>query len=91
MGEIDDAHDAEDQGEPARDQEQHQAVLDAIEELNQERIDIHWAERWALTTSLQFAAARWIGKGLDGNADDFILLAFDFSQIHIVHRIVCLR
>src|SRR5690348_1277014 len=35
MGEIDHAHDAEDQRQSARDQKQEQAVLDAIENLDQ--------------------------------------------------------
>ena len=37
--EVDHAHDAEDQREPARDQEQEQAVLNAIENLDQ---PFHW-------------------------------------------------
>ena len=41
MGEIDDAHDAEDQREAARDKKQQQAVLDAVQELDQERVDVH--------------------------------------------------
>ena len=41
MGEIDDAHDPEDQREAARDQEQQQAVLDAVQQLDQERVDVH--------------------------------------------------
>jgi len=35
VGEIDDAHDAEDQRQTTRDQEQQQAVLNAIEDLDQ--------------------------------------------------------
>ena len=36
VGQIDDAHDAEDQRQPARDQEQQQAVLHAVEELREQ-------------------------------------------------------
>lgn len=39
---IDDAHDAEDQRQTAGDQEQQQAVLHRVQELDQERGEIHW-------------------------------------------------
>ncbi len=47
MGEIDDAHDAEDQREPAGDEEQQQPVLDAVQELDQERVEVHRSGRRA--------------------------------------------
>src|SRR5262249_48267227 len=41
VGEIDNAHDSEDQREAAGDQEQQQPVLNAVEQLNQKRVDVH--------------------------------------------------
>ena len=39
--EVDDPHDAEDQRQPARDQEQQQPVLDAVQELDSDRAEFH--------------------------------------------------
>ena len=52
MGEIDDAHDPEDEREAARDQEQQEAVLDAVQQLNQERVDVHGLERLTRTSGV---------------------------------------
>ena len=41
VGQIDDAHDAEDQRQPAGDQEQQQAVLQSIEELREQSWKVH--------------------------------------------------
>jgi len=41
VGEVDDAHDPEDQRETARDEEQQQPVLDPVQQLDQEGVDIH--------------------------------------------------
>ena len=38
---IDDAHDAEDQGQPGRDQEQQQSVLQRVQTLDQEGRQVH--------------------------------------------------
>jgi hypothetical protein len=45
MGEIDDAHDPEDQGDPNGHQEQHHTELHAVEELLDEELNGHAARR----------------------------------------------
>jgi hypothetical protein len=59
MGEVDHAHDAEDEGQAAGDQEQQQAVLDRIEALDQESRDIH---RVLLASRVDRAAAGLGGR-----------------------------
>ena len=41
MRQVDDAHDAEDQRQPGGDEEQQQAVLQAVEQLDEEEGEIH--------------------------------------------------
>jgi hypothetical protein len=48
MGQVDDAHDAEHQRQPAGDEEQQQAVLQAVEQLDQEKGEIHGKSAVAL-------------------------------------------
>src|SRR5471032_2897028 len=42
MGDVDDAHDPEYQREPGGDEEKQQAVLNAVQQLNQECIEVHY-------------------------------------------------
>ena len=41
MGQVDEAHDAEDQRQPGRDQKQQHAVLQTVEDLNEEQCERH--------------------------------------------------
>src|SRR6185312_10039345 len=54
MGEIDDPHDAEDEREPARHQEQQQPILHAVQHLDEE--EDHAVGHWAISQPL----CRWI-------------------------------
>jgi hypothetical protein len=45
MGQIDDAHHAEDQRQPAGDEEQQQPILHAVEELREQSRKVHGAGR----------------------------------------------
>src|SRR5215203_1182036 len=45
MGEVDYAQDAEDEGEPARYQEEYEAILHAVQKLDGKACDIHFLTR----------------------------------------------
>ncbi|MDT4881174.1 hypothetical protein FQZ97_1170020 [compost metagenome] len=51
MGQVDDPHDAEDQRQATRHQEQQQAVLDRVQHLDQEGIEVHRYPPCQLPTS----------------------------------------
>lgn len=38
-------------------------------------------------TDLQLAAASWVGQFFDGNFHNFVFVAFDFTQVDVLHRV----
>ena len=106
VGQIDDAHDAEYERQPARDQKQQQAVLNSIEELREKSGKIHGAAYSRtckreparlidgparVSASSQFAARARVRQVLGGDADHFVLAALDFAQVDVLRHILCRR
>ena len=62
MRQVDQVHDAEDQGQPGRHQEQHDAELDAVQHLF-DRVDHGCMAEWgALRIEVALPTFDWLGK-----------------------------